>query len=1188
MPDLARLSGIYMEVSAPSPDDAARVSGVYMEVSAPYITRARVSGVYAEVSARAPEKTVVAPAVDLVLSAGPAVAIEHRPVADVVEAPLTWWTPTHGDPHAARHPWSKIGAGGSLTAKGMVVTAGSSHGYRRPGTTRHDRERMELQVRFQGSTSAPLWASGASGHVIAIDDGYRRLGVAIGDTMHLIDADSGDILYTPETQPGGWTTRRIYRLIKVGTASWELYVDGVRAFRVPYHLAPATTFGVATFDAAWLDATPGAAGVGTWSELETAIGLTLAPGEVVDRARITMPALLQDAWTDRHEAFLRAMVGLTVAAGDRMDRVAELFTAAALPIAEAELVGDVVPASVSGWTEVGSGSWSVERERIRIDGSTTPTYARYDLPIAPQHPDLLVWSVANTFTVVEATPDAAGHVGPYLQIRDGAHVVGAALLQDGSNPDRWVWRLLGSEPSATPAQLGDTAATVSRYGEHRVELVLIERTHVLLLVDGDVVDESDYARFVTATTSYDARIGADGSATLSTVVLMEAARVRVTAADSNVRPLFLRRIAERLLFASGCESNGRLDVWLRRLPGVIRARGTDRVLPEIRRLTCDDDAQLVTERIPPAWYLGVTFPGVTPVFLDPTGPDLVQVTAEIEPHAPNFTWAELVALIKRYLLPRSVFESRYAPARRTTLTSGTSAGGGGSTWTVDDGDPFEAGDSVALRQATTSTLMTVEYDDTDPRAADTMQAGVDNGRVWAVWTCSEAGAWDEIDASTDLAGLDGDRLAAITGGNRVGVVGAGLDVDVQVEVFGVLSGTAQSERLRAIGTTQTDGVDTWTTVHGAICHQAAQDDVDIVDQGTGTVLYTIPGGARSIGVHLFDPPLRIGPSVVGIVADAATTDVILVAGPDAAAPGTAVDTLEDVALNGTTPVATVAEYQMVRAIPAGYLAAARTITVSPRTADPGTTTIRLVSSSASDTQTARLVYLDTNNEAQLIETVLTGTTVVVVTLASPLHRLAGCWLGSAAVGTVTVTTDADAVQLAQLAPAASSVGMSLRAVDCIGQIGFTADANPDVPTYAVAVGLDEDGALQVEAYRVSTTEQATAASWSRYLGSGLGAVDPAITVEASGLAWTFGAWERAVSAITALPWWTVSGPAGAADAFDGGLADLALTDATAALAMSGTWSTVEETVLLSVVGDTVVSQVLTNTFSSGATMRRTE
>lgn len=1083
-----------------------------------------------------------------------------------------------------RAPWTAIGGGGTLAGGDGVTIHGTAarKGYEASVDRSLVPDRVEVQARFAGSTNAPTWAPGTPGHVLWIDDGLRALGVAIGPQLAVVNPVTGAALaqIAAENLPGGWTIAQHYHLFKVGSAFWELRVGGRLVFQLPYGAGADSSRSVATVGWGWQDPTALADGSGVWDEIEVGINEALPPQWQVDRARNTLPVLLQQEWTDRNEAILRATIGLAAASRDRMNRVLEEFAGAVATVQAGDFDGTQDP-TIDGWAVDGTGTVTIERERIRIDTSTDPTYARWDFD--PPTNLEAVYRAAARFNLRDwDTTATTGRAGPFVSIRDGAHQISAVLLQDQANREAVGWILVDGDLSSALGNTGDVFYRVATDQDSYVELYVIGQERVALFVDGDLVEDVPYSRFTEAASEYDVRIGRDGSATISAVVDLADGLASLSYGDTGFRPLFLRRVAERLLFAGGLERNDQLDTWMKHRPGVFEARGTDRVASEIRRIACDDDADVITQRQPGSWFLGVTFPGVSPVFLGSTG--TVPVThAEFHALAPNFSIDELTALITRYLLPANVAESRFYASLVTDLVTDTTTT---TETTFDVVSPlgFRVGDLVTLRGGLTGTMLTLDYEGTDPLAADLMLVSTFNGPIWADWfTSTDGEAADEISGLFILPGLLGDRLATITSGNAVKVSSNDLDEDIRIEVFGLNGATAVSEVLHVVGTTVTTGTQAFTEVHGTAGDELAQGTITIADAGTSTALYQIAPGAQTSGAYLFDPPLHTEPARMSIVANGATTATLIVAGVERGG----VDHLTAQALNGTTPVSPTTVWSSTRALAMGYVSGARQVAFFDAVFADERADYQVVSDNAADTQLVYIFGISTHLEPFLVSGRLTGTTPLVLPSGVRVFHTLGVYLQTAAVGTVTVRQIGEVAStlVATIGASTTAKGVDLRRIATVGQVGGRLDASVVTPRWALVFGYDNDGDFEMDVLELAGTDLVTGSvDWSEVRGICSGNVPTTRTIQLHGKAFRYNDAVAAQVRISDLYDWSVEGPA--IDPLDGILAPATNEDATAGtVTLTGTWSHYEQTQITDIADETITTTALADDFATGSRMR---
>jgi len=168
--------------------------------------------------------------------------------------------------------------------------------------------------------------------------------------------------------------------------------------------------------------------------------------------------------------------------------------------------------------------------------------------------------------------------------------------------------------------------------------------------------------------------------------------------DRQRRPAFVQNVIERGLAHGGCELNEELRLWLRRLPATMQLMGSTRGLElSVLRLTCGTRQVVWSSGRPGEWILDVTYPEVTPIWLDFPG-TLLTIAVEFQTYkAPNFTAQRLADWIASHLAPRSVVEMVYEVAVATHLRATTAPHALGSLLTVEDSRDFPVGSTVVVR-----------------------------------------------------------------------------------------------------------------------------------------------------------------------------------------------------------------------------------------------------------------------------------------------------------------------------------------------------------------------------------------------------------------------------------------------------------------------------------------------------------
>ena len=675
-------------------------------------------------------------------------------------------------PSAARQVWAVTGAGGVLQTNNRLRITGTSavNRYVRAPEGIEPPTRLEVQASFEGITNGAT----ISGHMLVADDGERSVGVAIGNELAFVDPSDGSRILTI-AESWGFTRENHYHLVKRRTASWDVYVNGRLLKRLPYEAAAAPFLSSPGTGFGWWDS--GSSGSGDWRLVESGVDITLPPQWLVDRLYASMPVPLREAWTRRHTALLRAMAGTTETSMDQARGSYELHTAALLELEETAWPGDEDPV-LEGWTETSSGALafpdSAVRDRRRLTGQAQDDGWRYTFTTPENPSDMVIRLKARVYLRAHATVSNVGRIGPFLELEDGNRVIRILMLHSGEAHEALGWQITTGDLSGSDDLgifVGEDLHLCDPYQQEgtEVEAYIVGRTRVILFVDGQLVEDVPYTSFAESESSsaYAVQVGVAGDADFTATVDFEDVEADVSFADLRQRPEFLQRLQERLLFVGGCERNDRLDVWSQHRFGVFQSRGTQRAIYEVRRIACDDSAQVVTQTVPSEWYIERTYPEVTPIFLE-SDDIIVSAAAEYQANSPNLEPAQLKRVLEKYILPRSLVEARFNAYLATVLSSSTVTTTT-TAFTVLDPTGFEAGDQVELRGDATNGADTPDLELTYDVDADRTAAAADledqsgNGNDGTIGT---GASWATDDSGTrrDDTSVQADTPST-TGGN---------------------------------------------------------------------------------------------------------------------------------------------------------------------------------------------------------------------------------------------------------------------------------------------------------------------------------------------------------------------------------------------------------------------------------------
>ena len=647
----------------------------------------------------------------------------------MTEARTGWTSPTAGIlPDALPDfPWKKEGAAAVTIVDGAFVLDDNNPAdllaYSRPLhpddttiTNHRPNSSAWVQARLRVVQADP-WAPKTSAPVCGIElsDGNRRIMAAVGNgAAMLIDPEHALIL-----AKGHRFASSAYfdlMLAKIGSERWELWIDGVRVAVVPYLLARKVAGGAGGYSR-WGSISNLHTSETHWQFVEDS--LDEPPPAQITLARVmrSLPIAIQSRMGEIGTALLRATVGMLAHPAHGLQETAQGLTVGRWPIGGTwGYLGDTLPASlVPAWTALDPAGVSIDRERVRIHAQAAPTHtgSRADfppflsnaVPFAPDD-DGTEYTVSSTWRVIKYAPDAAGRVGPHLQIWNGSRIVTAQLVEiDPLDPDLGHGWTLARAPTVGALTLVPSSLGIWRVDPmqaHRVELQVLGHEVVLLIVNGRIVDRARYGDFTDATNETHAFVAAGGAGAAGPEVYAYTwdAHAQRRMADLSTRPWWAQDALDRLVFLGGCERNDEADTAKRTWHMGSHGRGTATgLIVELRRLSCDFRPILLDYSEPAEWFLEASYPEVTPIYLEADGFFALMV-AEVYQLPPNFTVETFGALAERYLLPLGTLDLRYELAL-AVLTTGaiTNPDPSTSRVPVTSSEWFTIGAVVTIRTA---------------------------------------------------------------------------------------------------------------------------------------------------------------------------------------------------------------------------------------------------------------------------------------------------------------------------------------------------------------------------------------------------------------------------------------------------------------------------------------------------------
>lgn len=639
-----------------------------------------------------------------------------------------WWAADSGElPTAAG--WT--GTGTATVTLGddavRIVTAAAAYTLGRPvvqgdpPSLSRRRDTITVQLRIRARTLTLAWDGNTAG--IWVKDGSRQLILAIGDRLQFVHPATGEIMAeTEEAYP--WSAWTSLRLEKRADVAWTAYQDGRKVLEVPYLLAPT----LPSADAAQVF-------LGTFDPSATVdldldrfeVGLNLAPPMqwLVDKAQLGLPVAVRREATEATRAVLRAITGAATSAWHAALQLIERRGAADLPIERATFDGLQDPQTLRDpWTASDPATVSLLRQRVRIDGPGATATLYRDFAATPLPEDAHHALKVRGLIVRETTTSGWDTLGPYLELDSGRERVFAVLvdLLDGG----YGWALMDAPPTSGAATLGEPAWRVDIRQPVDLELHLLGDGWAVLVVNGQIVNRVPTSSLASSA-GHLALVGVDGSAA---VIELDGATAIVSCACSGSRPDFSRWLQQHLLPVGGCERNDEMGLWLHHMQGSVQPirpraiptasrayatgvqslRGGERgIVLELRRLTCEEDCYVVVEEAPAAWFVGVSFPAWTPIYISAAG-YIRSIYVEFSWGPPGLSFDATVAWCAAYLVPISTAAATFWISLITKINGASSTPSAGLTrYPVTSTRFFTAGDELHLREdgATTHEAVTL-------------------------------------------------------------------------------------------------------------------------------------------------------------------------------------------------------------------------------------------------------------------------------------------------------------------------------------------------------------------------------------------------------------------------------------------------------------------------------------------------
>jgi len=640
-----------------------------------------------------------------------------------VDFNLAWGHPDGGvAPDALPDPWTLVAVGGGSTVttdRFWTITAPNARSYEhvmQPGDPiGAERARPDDDMEWQGACEIGA-GSATDGRVgFWITDRNRWIGISIGSSLNWVDPAVYTTVLSVISTSFSQFNRNVFHLKKNGTGSWQLYVNGELVSTIPYQLAPssvAVNHPISKASFGTLGPLASGATVAQWGPTEMGLNIALPPQWKVDKTFLSLAAPLQNRWNRLSRGLLRASVGVLERSVAMLNDAFVSKTAQSQQITPHYFQGDVRPdLIIPAWLV--TATVSVVRERVRLDSTAAISQIQADMSATPLPTEASVGVAARVLlqsTIPFLNGSGITELGPEFNVFDGVVRLKATLTQiPGGTADDIGWTLANT---ATAVSLSGRYWRVDPFQEHHVEVRIFRDRDCWLFVDRIPVDWVPYGDIPAAVLVPRVLIqsGAGPASTRSVLDVWDvlASDYRY---DSTRRALFDQSCIERLVHVGGCERNDLLEMWKERRHQAIGNRGTTEGIElEIIRMTCQRHAYVIQVVTPSEWYLDVTFPDITPIWLDAPG-SITDSFVEWAVWPPNFTRDSFADLLAHYYVPSSSLDLRYWICLIAVGTANFVIGGP-VVCNVESSSGFAIGDEVTVRtfDNTTSETATVTAD----------------------------------------------------------------------------------------------------------------------------------------------------------------------------------------------------------------------------------------------------------------------------------------------------------------------------------------------------------------------------------------------------------------------------------------------------------------------------------------------
>lgn len=572
---------------------------------------------------------------------------------------------------------------------------------------------------------------GASAIQFHLQDGYRSIGVAIGDKLDLVDSDGNKITGSPSTSLD--TSRRhIVHLRKYSHRYFELTLDGELIATIPYIRAEIISF-FSEKHVKWGVFPDTVQATFRLYYLQYSVNTPFASEVYVQRGMKKLESFVKIVDFLKSAVFKPTLREMQRAKEVLLGRET-FFKSDAVSLETYTIRGDKLPTAENpAWTELGTSPVEIDRKEIRITTMFDEFHAFHRLIEANINFDI---SFSFNFRFEPGFFDNPLNYGGVVKVGKSSQLGSEVTVKDGTRKIQIGWirdldnasvglAFITSEPPSVSTEnslvvtpINERLFTLDGKADIRYEIFKSADREVWLFVNGRIVDAVPYTSFPLldpVEANGEIIFGTQVAPNTGHVTRWRELEVEVSINGSPVpdcdgakfypfpqKNSLLQRMQDNMLFPSFHESNSELYKLIATAYGTHRNRGTDLFTIELCRIT-RGTCLLTVDSTPAGWFLERS-DILDRIWLD-SSEFLDNTYIEWTHNNTAYSPEEIASIIRQFLAPMDLLGNEMTPTLLLTIL-GLERDPTVDIIQVATTEYLSTGDLVIIRKADNSTRET--------------------------------------------------------------------------------------------------------------------------------------------------------------------------------------------------------------------------------------------------------------------------------------------------------------------------------------------------------------------------------------------------------------------------------------------------------------------------------------------------